>query len=389
MVRRRAAGAHLDRRGWLRGAPPPLWVRMLPILLAVGVGLATLISPEPLDIDFMLGAISPLAVLSYGPLATAGLGAASVVLLVVPGLHLDEPGNTDLLTLGFVSALSVFVSFVRSRRDAQLDLERTVAEAAQRALVPAVGGRVGAVRCASLYRAAQRGTLVGGDFFDVRTGPYGIRAVLGDVQGHGLSAVATVASVMGAFREAVLDEPDLEAIAARLDRRLRVNSEGTEHAELFATAVLLEFSPDVRSARVVSCGHPPPALLRGSAADAIDLEPGPPLGLGLAEFAPAAAVEVELSPGDRLFLTSDGVLEARNRAGAFYPLEQRLTRWGGTPLEALPNTVWADLRRFAPRVQDDVTMLVLEPTADRRADHGRAEPGSRAPGPRTPVAART
>ncbi|MFC8957504.1 PP2C family protein-serine/threonine phosphatase [Streptomyces sp. NPDC057101] len=354
---------------------------MLPVLLVVGVGGATLASPEPLDIDFMLGAISPLAVLSYGPLATAALGAASVALLIVPGLHRDQQGNTDLLTLGFVATLSVFVSFVRSRRDAQLDLERTVAEAAQRALVPAVGGRVGAVRCASLYRAAQRDTLVGGDFFDVRAGPHGIRAVLGDVQGHGLSAVATVASVMGAFREAVLDEPDLEAIAARLDRRLRVDSKDTEHAELFATAVLVEFSPDVRSVRVVSCGHPPPALLRGSAVGAIELEAGPPLGLGLAEFAPATAVELELSPGDRLFLTSDGVLEARNPAGAFYPLEQRLTRLSGTALGALPDTVWADLKRFAPRVQDDVTMLVLEPAADRRTGHDGVEPERRARGP--------
>ncbi|WP_158715636.1 SpoIIE family protein phosphatase, partial [Streptomyces sp. NRRL S-481] len=57
-------------------------------------------------------------------------------------------------------------------------------------------------------------------FFDVRAGPHGVRAVMGDVQGHGLSAVATVASLLGAFREAVLDQPDPRAVATRLDRRL-------------------------------------------------------------------------------------------------------------------------------------------------------------------------
>lgn len=357
----RVARREHDRRGWLRGAPPPRWVRVLPVLLVAGVCAATLSSREPLDIGFLLGAIPPLAVLSYGPLATALLGAAALVLLNVPAFHLNRPGSTDLLTLSFVSVLSVFVSYVRSRRDAQLDLERTVAEAAQRALVPPVPARVGPVRCAGLYRAAQRGTLVGGDFFDVRGGPHGVRAVLGDVQGHGLAAVATVASVLGAFREAVLDEPDVESLAARLDRRLVVDSARTEHAELFATAVLLEFTPDARAVRLVSCGHPAPVLLRGGTVTEVAVKPWTPLGLGLADTRPEAGAAVPLLPGDRLLLASDGVLEARDAAGDFYPLQQRLARFAEADPDALPGLVWADVVRFSPEIRDDVTMLVLVP----------------------------
>ncbi|MFB7452059.1 PP2C family protein-serine/threonine phosphatase [Streptomyces sp. NPDC056194] len=356
--RKAATGGH--RRSWLRGAPPPRWVRVLPVLLLVGVGAASLTDSVPLDIGFLLGAVPPLAVLAYGPLATALLGAATIVLLTVPLFHLNRPGNTDVFTLGFVATLSVFVSFVRGRRDEQLDLERTVAETAQRAIVPDVRQRVGAVRCASLYRAAERGTLVGGDFFDVRPGPHGVRAVLGDVQGHGLSAVATVASVMGAFREAVLDDVDAESIAARLDRRLVVDSARTEHAELFATAVLLDFAPHGREVRVLACGHPPPVLLRGGAVSTLELDPGPPLGLGLADvIMPGTATTLSLLPGDRLLLVSDGVVEARDASGAFYPFAERMTRMTGVGLDRLPDEIWADLSRFAPRIQDDVTLLVL------------------------------
>ncbi|MGW6538116.1 PP2C family protein-serine/threonine phosphatase [Streptomyces sp. NPDC055051] len=347
------------RRSWLRGAPPPRWVRVLPVLLLVGVGIASLTDSVPVDIGFLLGAVSPLAVLAYGPLATALLGAATIALLTVPAFHLDRPGNTDLVTLGFVATLSVFVSFVRGRRDEQLDLERAVAETAQRAIVPEVRRRVGPVRCASLYRAAEAGTLVGGDFFDVRAGPYGVRAVLGDVQGHGLSAVATVASVLGAFREAVLDDADAEAVAARLDRRLVVDSARTEHAELFATAVLLDFAPHGREVRVLACGHPPPVLLRGGAVRTLDLDPGPPLGLGLADIAPGTAATVSLLPGDRLLLASDGVLEARDTTGAFYPFAERLARMTGLGPDELPDAIWADLSRFAPAIQDDVSLLIL------------------------------
>ncbi|MEU2969284.1 PP2C family protein-serine/threonine phosphatase [Streptomyces ardesiacus] len=351
-----------DRRSWLSGAPPPRWVRVLPPALVVAICAATVLSSRPQDVGFLLGAVPPLAVLSYGPLATAVLGGAVVALLHVPALHLGHPGNADLVTVSFVAALSVLLSFVRSRRDVQLGRERTVAEAAQRAVVPPLPERVGAVRCTGLYRAAQRGTLVGGDFFDVRDGPFGVRAVMGDVQGHGLAAVSTVASLLGAYREAVLDQPDLASVASRLDRRLLVDSADARHAELFATAALLEFSADALEVRVVVCGNPPPLLLRGAHATELEVTPWTPLGLGLADSGAIEAGAVSLRPGDRLFLASDGVVEARDGSGAFYPLAERLAALAGEDSAALPGLLWADLVRFCPDVQDDVTMLVLTPS---------------------------
>ena len=359
-----------DGRTWLRGgAPPPGWVRVLPAALLAGVCVATLVSPDPLDIGFLLGAIPPLAVLSYGPAATAVLGASVLAVLNIPAFRLNDPGSEDALTVGFVAALSVVVSYVRSRRDAQLVTERAVAEAAQRAVVPPLPARVGGVRCAGLYRAAQQGTLVGGDFFDVREGPCGVRVVMGDVQGHGLSAVATVASLLGAFREAVLDRPDPESVAARLDRRLMVDSAAVRHSELFATAVVLEFGGRAEAVRIVACGQPGPVLLRDGLAVELDAPVGTPLGLGLSDGAYPAGLTVPLRPGDRLFLASDGVWEARNSAGAFYPLLDRLVEFsadgpaGPVALPVLAERVWSDLVRYAPELEDDVTMLVLAPGA--------------------------
>ncbi|WP_330302164.1 MULTISPECIES: PP2C family protein-serine/threonine phosphatase [unclassified Streptomyces] len=372
----RAASGRRDgeERGWLRGSPPPRWVRMLPPALLVGVCAAGFASSQPLDIGFLLGTIPSLAVLSYGPVATALFGCAVVVLMNVPALQLNHPGNTDLLTISFIAVLSVFVSLVRSRRDAHLVTVRTVAEAAQLAVLPPLPERVGRVRCAGLYRAAQSGTLVGGDFFEVREGPYGVRAVMGDVQGHGLSAVGTVASLLGAFREAVLDQPELEAAAARLDRRLVVDSAGTEHAELFATALLLEFSPGADEVRLMSCGHPHPLLLRGAEAVELALEPGAPLGLGLLDVSTPKGRTVRLERGDRLFLASDGVTESRDKSGAFYPLAERLPKFDEETPAALIDSVWEDLVRFCTTVRDDVTMLVLTPLPED-AEGGPAGPG--------------
>lgn len=350
------------RRGWLRGAPPPRWIRALPVGLTAVVCAVAVLSPEPMDIGFVLGAIPPLAVLSYGPVATALMGAVALVLLTAPVFRLGHPGDTDLETVCFVAVLSVILAFVRSRRDAQLDLERTIAEAAQRAVMPSLPPRVGPVRCAGLYRAAQRGTLVGGDFFDVRAGPYGVRAVLGDVQGHGLATVATVAALLGSFREAVLDRSELTAVAAALDRRLAVDTSEERQAELFATAALLEFTADARSVHVITCGHPPPVLLRDGRATEIGVEPWTPLGLGLSGGVPRkAGRRVALRPGDVLFLASDGVFEARDADGAFYPVLQRLPRLADEDPSDVADRVLADVLAHCGTVRDDVTILVLIP----------------------------
>jgi hypothetical protein len=78
-------------------------VRVLPAALLAGVCAATLISPRPLDIGFVLGAIPPLAVLSYGPAGTAVLGGLALAVLHVPAFRLDDPGSTDLLTFPWPS----------------------------------------------------------------------------------------------------------------------------------------------------------------------------------------------------------------------------------------------------------------------------------------------
>ena len=348
-------------RSWLRGSPPPLWVRLLPPVLLVAICVAELATREALDIGFLLGAIPSLAVLSYGPVATAAFGLIVVVLLNVPAIQLNHPGNTDLLTITFIALLSVLVSLVRSRREQHLVTVRSVAEAAQLAVLPPLPGRVGAVRCVGLYRPAQRETLVGGDFFDVRDGPFGVRAVMGDVQGHGLSAVGTVASLLGAFRETVLDQRDLVDAAARLDRRLVADSAAAGNTEMFATALLLEFLPGADGVRLVSCGHPRPFLLRGPKVLELDSDPGPPVGTGFFALAPPECRTVVLEPGDRLFVASDGVNESRDESGAFYPLSERLTEFADEPSQTLPDRVWEDLTAFCPRIRDDVTMLVLAP----------------------------
>ncbi|MFJ7207460.1 PP2C family protein-serine/threonine phosphatase [Streptomyces sp. NPDC098789] len=352
-----------EQAGWLRGEPPPRWARLAPAVALAVLVAAQALTPGNVELGFFLAGLPPVAAFSYGATGTAFFAALVLALLGLPGLGVGHARGTDLATVAAIGLLSVVIAWVRKRRDAQLVSVRTVAEAAQLAVLPPAPPEVGPVRCAGLYRAAQHGTLVGGDLYDVRAGPHGVRALVGDVQGHGLAAVATVAALLGAFRESVLDDTGLAAAAARLDRRLRTDAENASNTELFATALLLEFPPALDLVRIVSCGHPPALLLRHGSVTELAAEPGPPLGLGLWDLDPPHVGVTALRPGDRLLLYTDGVTEARDAIGAFYPLADRVPALlAGTPadLAGLTEAVWRDLVRFTdggPR--DDVALLVL------------------------------
>ncbi len=345
---------------------PPVWLRLLPWLTMGLLVVVQLTTPRSVQLGFAFAVVPPLTTLLYGMLGTALVAGTMFALLMMPTIRADDVTYGDLLAFGLIGAVSVVLSGVRVRRDAQLVSVRTVAEAAQLAVLPPMPERVGAVRCGALYRAAERGTLVGGDLYDVQDGPFGVRAIVADVKGHGLAAVGTVSALLGTFREAVLDEAELAGVAARLDRRLVVDSSGRGETEVFATAVLVEFPPDGTAVRVLSCGHPAPLVVDGDGTREVRLAPGAPLGLGLAEFRAPEAVPVPLRPGDVLLAHTDGVTEARDATGAFYPLADRL-RTGGWPVSPveLVRTVWRDLSSYAGEVADDVALLALSTSEDR------------------------
>ncbi|UED88442.1 serine/threonine-protein phosphatase [Streptomyces profundus] len=334
-----------------------------------------MIAPGWVQLAFVFAALPPLTGLLFGPWRTAALSVAVLVLLMLPPTqpaHINEP---DVAAMTAIAGFSVLVSWVRSRYTRELVRVGSVAEAAQRAVLPPVAPRVGAVSCAGLYRAAQVAAQVGGDLYDVREGPYGVRALVADVQGHGLAAVGTVAALLGTFREALLDERELAGVALRLDRRLRIEAgtAGPEPSELFVTAVLLEFPPDEDAVRLTSCGHPPMLLLRDGGVRELAAVPAPPLGLGLEGLTPHP-LTVPLCPGDVLLGYTDGVTEARNASGAFYPLVERVSGWCGAKggpspdPQALVDFVWRDMTGFASEVRDDVALLALRPAAERASE---------------------
>ncbi|MBO1419543.1 serine/threonine-protein phosphatase, partial [Streptomyces sp. FH025] len=269
---------------------------------------------------------------------TAALLAAFVDVALPFSIHV-----ASLITIVAASlASSASVALVASR-ERELFHVRNVAEAAQRALLRPPPERIGRLRIAVRYAAAAAESRIGGDLYEVAETPYGIRVLLGDAQGHGLSAVETASDVLGAFRAGSRIVADLAQLADRMDRIQ------ASHAmpERFVTALLLELPRD-GPAKFVNCGHPFPLLRR--AGRVVELEPpqtAPPLGLRRLVGGRYRTGLFEPRRGDLLLLHTDGISEARDHADRFYPLAERLAALRASAPEDVLDLLLADVRRWA------------------------------------------
>ncbi|SCK50123.1 Serine phosphatase RsbU, regulator of sigma subunit [Streptomyces sp. WMMB 714] len=377
-------GGRVKREGRFTGAPSvrrvvsPLPVVM--ILVAIGLDLAT----APTLTGSALFCAAPLVA---APFFTT-IGTALIGMLSVGGVALmrvlDEM-STGLMDLsetastGVVALLAIVINRLLRRSGAAVSSARTIAEAAQFAVLPVPPTRIGRHRIAARYRAAQVDARIGGDLYAVQETPYGVRLVVGDVRGAGMDAVATMAVVIGAFREAAEQEATLTAVAARLERALHREAgrqRGDAYDEGFTTALLAEIPAGRTGAlRIVNRGHPSPLLLAGG--DVRFIDPSrPALPLGMYELGAAASDRVDeaaFPPDSTLLLYTDGLSEARNAGGEFFEPDKALAGRAFDDPETLLDAVLADVQAHTGGASsDDMALMAIaaEPEDTGQGDRG-------------------
>jgi serine phosphatase RsbU (regulator of sigma subunit) len=309
---------------------------------------------------FPLLATGPaLAAAVYRPWGVLRVGLLAVAAGVVLGVRRGGPGYEQAIMLTAqvtVTLASCLVSALRGRGERVLAAVRSVSEAAQHALLKPVPPTVGQFQVAVRYSAAAAEARIGGDLYALMPTPYGVRLIVGDVRGKGLPAVSTAALVLGIFREAAYDEPDLLDVVARIERSLARNLDDDD----FVTAVVAGY-PQAGRMELVNCGHAPPLLLRDSGVVAVEPAlPAPPLGLReLSGETPSLHV-LPFADGDQLLLYTDGVTEARDHCGAFYPLLERVPRHvSDEPSRTLAALHEELLAHVGGHLHDDAALLLL------------------------------
>lgn len=355
---------HAPNVGWAL-FPLPYWAPLaLPFILILIVGLLRLMTGSGYGLLPLL-AVGPASAAAVGgrlfTLCVGGTAAAQNGLIAFDS-GMNTPAKTAVISFIAIAGVTVFAvlaSHIRLRRERELTEVRAVADATQRVVLRPVPERVGPLRLAARYLSASAQARVGGDLYAVvPTGRGGVRLIIGDAEGKGLVAVQEAATVMGAFRAAAYQEYTLAAIANSIEVIL-------DHElgdEQFITAVLAQVSPDGTKMEVINCGHPQPLQLGPRGPRFLGPPDGNvPLGVGLSGVAERHSFTVPLRPGEPVLFYTDGLSEARNGAGEFFPL----TDVASVRVPADPSSLLARLsaevsRYVGHRPHDDMALLLVE-----------------------------
>jgi len=308
-------------------------------------------------------AIGPvLASLVLSPLTTAMLAGWAVLLGV--GVIMDAPSYPEGLVprlgvLVLLAAFAVLNAVLRTAAQRRLGQVRAVARVAQSALLREIPATVTAGRLASRYISAAAEARVGGDLLEVVSGDgeaeSHLRWLIGDTRGKGLPAVRLASIAMTSFRDACARPGlPLPEVARAVDQSV-TRAAGDEG---FVTAVFAELDPR-GWLQLVICGHPPPMRLTpdGSLQTLTPAAYATPLGLH-PDVQPAT---FSVSAGDRLVFFTDGLLEARDRAGRYFQLEDCVDTLRQPDLEAAADQLLARLvAHTGRRLEDDVALLLFE-----------------------------
>ncbi len=282
-------------------------------------------------------------------------------------LYMDSRGSAADLSVGnreILQTLALEASTIlenarlleeeRTKRhlEEELDLARTI----QQGLLPNALPSDGWFRAAGCSITSRQ---VGGDYYDVHpAGPHAYACVIADVSGKGVSAALLAALLQGAFLLASEGPAQIEDVMSSINRFLTERAKGEKYATVFYCTVdlsgLLRWS---------NAGHPKPILVRAGS-ELISLE-STGLPLGMLEVASYEVKSMQLQPGDKLVLYSDGLSEAESEDGEFFDRKAfRETLLANVALGCMEfhSKLVEAVEDFSEgaELSDDITTLVLE-----------------------------
>ncbi|MFF7970033.1 SpoIIE family protein phosphatase [Streptomyces sp. NPDC007905] len=284
---------------------------------------------------------------AYLPLIASGRPVGTCVLAYADPHVFPADERAVLSSLGGLIAQAL-------ERAQLYDAKHRLAQGLQESLLPHSLVRLPGIEAAARYLPATQGMEIGGDFYDLVPARPLAAAVIGDVQGHNVTAAALMGQIRTAVRAyTTVGQTPQEVM--RSTNQLLVDL----GAELFASCLYLRLDPARGKAVMARAGHPPPLLRRPDGrVRVLDLAGGPLLGIDASATYPTT--EVSLAPGSVLVLYTDGLVESPgvDIEDSLVDLGALLAEIGDQPLETLADELVRHSATARERV-DDVAVLLL------------------------------
>jgi hypothetical protein len=297
---------------------------------------------------------------AFLPLVTSGRPIGTCILAY------DRPHRFSIDERATLTALAGLIAqaFERARL---YDVKHQLAQYLQASLLPHMLPEVPGLEQAARYVPATPGMDIGGDFYDViRLSDTVAAAVIGDVQGHDVTAAALMGQVRTAIHAHATAGASPGEVLAHTNRLL------VELApDRFTSCLYVSLDLERHSACLASAGHLPPLLGRpGAATQVIETSPG--LLLGIDPEATYATRELDLPPGSVLILYTDGLIEqpGLDLGDAITDLAGRFTLSDGLSLPDLAESL-IEPATLDPRA-DDIAVLLLRDVSRSATGSGPA-----------------
>ncbi|MET7697740.1 SpoIIE family protein phosphatase [Streptomyces sp. NPDC005485] len=357
---------------WETGFPQGFLAPFDGVGLDVGLpGAETLTSGRPLFFESMnqLAAAYPGIPLdategarAFLPLIASGRPVGSCIL----GFDRARDFSTEERTVLTALAGLIAQALERARR---YDTEAALARGLQEALLPHRLSAHPRVETAGRYLPGTLGLDVGGDWYDVVEAGKGLALVIGDVQGHGVQAAATMGQLRSAVRAFALGDHTPDEVMSGTNRLLIDLDPGQ-----FASCCYVRLDPLTGIAHVARAGHPQPLLRRPDGrTEVLDLPGG--VVLGVDPQARYPVTELRLEPEAVLALYTDGLVEqpGSDIDDGIEALRATLaragtpdTRAGSRSLSTAANLLTQEARQATER-PDDIALLLTTLRIESRA----------------------
>ena len=206
----------------------------------------------------------------------------------------------------------------------------------------------------------------GGDYYDFiiieDAAEQKIGVAIGDVSGHGISSALLMATVRSSLRQRTSLPGNTAMIISDVNRQL---VKDVEDSGQFVTMFFLAINTVTRHLEWVRAGHDPGIVYDPDSGSFGELG-GSGIALGVdAEWVYEDSKKTDLSKGQIIFLSTDGIWEARNRKGEMLGKEPILdairlnaSSNAGEIVDAIFNTL--DKFKGEVKIEDDITSVVIK-----------------------------